>query len=109
MLGNIICKCENIIIIYKQQILTLNWASKSACPSMIPISSFNRSGGAFSPNILKLFKKSINILNSAPVTSSKLWNKLNNVTCSSSTRAIKLNLSCTTQNRLMAKGEKSFR
>lgn len=58
-----------------KQALTLNCASKSACPSIIPISSFMRSGGAFSPNMLKLVRKSINILNSAPVTSAKLWNK----------------------------------
>lgn len=52
----------------------MNWASKSACASMSPTSSFMRSGGALSPNKLKLFKKSMNILNSAPVTSSKLYN-----------------------------------
>uniref|UniRef100_A0A2P2LAH9 Apoptosis inhibitor 5-like n=1 Tax=Rhizophora mucronata TaxID=61149 RepID=A0A2P2LAH9_RHIMU len=44
---------------------------------MIPISSFIRPSGALSPNMLKLFKKSINILNSVPVTSSKLYNDQN--------------------------------
>jgi hypothetical protein len=43
---------------------------------MISISSFIRSGGDFSPNRLKLFRKSINILNSIPVTSSKLCNEM---------------------------------
>lgn len=63
-----------------KQELTLNCASRSACPSIIPISSFIRSKGAFSPNMLKLFKKSMNILNSDPVTSSILcsWTHTDN-------------------------------
>ena len=58
----------------QQQVLTLNCASRSACPSIISTSSWTRSTGAFCSNKLKLLKKSMNILNSAPVTSCKLWN-----------------------------------
>lgn len=54
-------------------LLTLNCASRSACPSTISISSWIRSGGTPSPNMLKLLRKSMNNLNSAPVTSCKLW------------------------------------
>lgn len=72
----------------KLEVLTLNCASRSAWPSMISISSCTRSGGAFSPNMLKLIKKSINILNSAPVTSCKLCNTNQSNHLGSSSRII---------------------
>lgn len=59
-----------------ERTLTLNCASRSAWPAMISISSCTRSAGALSPNMLKLFRKSMNILNSAPVTSCRLCNEM---------------------------------
>ena len=65
--------------LFLNNFLTLNWASKSAWPSTTSSNSWIRSGDAFSPNIERLLKKSINILNSAPVTSCRHWrNKASN-------------------------------
>ena len=49
-----------------------NFEFKSACPSTMSASSCILSWGAFLPNILKVRKKSINILNSSPDTSPRL-------------------------------------
>ncbi len=62
---------------------TVKTASRSAWPSTISKSSCMRSGGALSLKSVKLLRKSMNILNSAPVTSCKLCisNRLNQKNC----------------------------